>query len=117
MPQTMLVAHKASRTVYLNARGPKVGLVSTANIGQFQVAVEALSGYMRSGRSGCKLLIPDLQNQDQRPKTTGMPQETRAGEFIDWEKYLTTMPLWSYSQHNETPQSLDPKVTALCIAE
>jgi hypothetical protein len=50
---------------------------------------------MRSRRSGCKLLIPDLQNQDQRPKTTARPQETRADEFIELEKYLTS--------HNNVP--------------
>lgn len=44
----LVVAYKASRTVFLNAREPKVGLVNTANICQFQVVMEASSGYMRS---------------------------------------------------------------------
>jgi len=79
----LVVAYKASTTVFLNACGPKVGLVNTANIGQFQVVMKALSGYLRSRRSGSKLLIPDLQNQDQRPKTTARPQETRSRQ-IHW---------------------------------
>lgn len=96
----LVVAYKASTTVFLNACGPKVGLVNTTNIGQFQVVMKALSGYLRSRRSGCKLLIPDLQNQDQRPKTTARPQETRADEFIESEKYLTS--------HNNVPVVLIP---------
>lgn len=69
--------------------------------------MEALSGYLRSRRSGCELLIPDLQNQDQRPKTTARPQETKADEFMDGENIsqVTTISLWSsYSQHVAPPE-------------
>jgi len=70
----------------LNAREPKVGLANTANIRQFHVAVETFSGHMRSGTSGCKMLVPDMQNQDQRPIATAVLQRTRTEEFIEWKK-------------------------------
>jgi len=104
------VACKASGTVFLNAREPKVGPANTANIRQFQVAVETFSGHMRSGTSGCKMLVPDMQNQDQRPKATAVLHETRTEEFIEWKKYLMTTSLWFYSQHVAIHQSPNPRL-------
>lgn len=35
----LVLVYTASTRVFLNARGPKVGLVNTANIGQFQIVM------------------------------------------------------------------------------
>jgi len=112
------VACKASGAVFLNAREPKVGLANTANIRQFHIAVETFSGHMRSGTSGCKMLVPDMQNQDQRPIATAVLQRTRTEEFIEWKKKnLMTPSLWFCSQHVAIRQSPNPRlqVAALCV--
>lgn len=108
------MACKASGIVFLNARRPKIGLVNTANIGQFQVAVGTLSGYMRSGTSGCKMLIPDMQNQDQRPKATAVLHETRTDEFIKWKNISRQHPCGPTPSTLQHPEAQTPGHSFLC---